>query len=302
MCTAIHTVTRAKLFGRTLDLETSYGESVVITPRAFPFSFLRQDPMTRHAAMIGTAHLFEGQPLYYDAVNEYGLAIAALRFADCAVYRHPLSGMRNVASFELIPWILGQCTDVEEALVLLRQTNLLSDSVHPSLPATPLHWLIADRGRAVTAEPLAEGLRLTDNPLGILTNSPDFFHHTAYLAVSEALPGGYGSVARFCRAAYAEEHTLHEGGPTEEISRFFHVADTVFQPCGYRRTETGEPIRTQYVSCADLSTGTYYFTTYRCRRIRSLSLREHPLDGKRLLTVPMAGDEDVLALKATPHA
>ena len=192
MCTAIHTVTRAKLFGRTLDLETSYGESVVITPRAFPFSFLRQDPMTRHAAMIGTAHLFEGKPLYYDAVNEYGLAIAALRFADCAVYRHPLSGMRNVASFELIPWILGQCGNITEAEALLHKLNLAELPFSKELPLSPLHWLISDGKRSLTLECTAEGLQIYENPVGVLTNNPPFpmqlFHLSNYLNITRIYP------------------------------------------------------------------------------------------------------------------
>ena len=39
MCTAISFQTKDHYFGRTLDLHYSYDESVVITPRNYPFHF-----------------------------------------------------------------------------------------------------------------------------------------------------------------------------------------------------------------------------------------------------------------------
>ena len=65
MCTAISYNTDEFYFGRNLDYEFSYGESVVVTPRRFPFNGLKD-----HYAMIGMAHMCDGFPLYYDGFNE----------------------------------------------------------------------------------------------------------------------------------------------------------------------------------------------------------------------------------------
>ena len=70
MCTAATYQTKDFYFGRTLDYEFSYGEEVVITPRNFPLAFSCQGTMESHHAMIGIAHVAEGCPLYYEAVNE----------------------------------------------------------------------------------------------------------------------------------------------------------------------------------------------------------------------------------------
>ena len=80
MCTAISYVTKDHYFGRNLDMEFSYDETVTITPRNYPFFFAEGTEMRRHYAMIGVAYVVGGYPLYYDAVNEKGLCMAALSF------------------------------------------------------------------------------------------------------------------------------------------------------------------------------------------------------------------------------
>ena len=80
MCTAATYQTKDFYFGRTLDYECSYGECVTVTPRRYPFSFRHMGRLDAHYAMIGMAHVADGYPLYYDAVNEAGLGMAGLNF------------------------------------------------------------------------------------------------------------------------------------------------------------------------------------------------------------------------------
>lgn len=77
MCTAVSYHTKDHYFGRNLDFECSYGESVTITPRRFLFSLPEGAEFRTKYAMIGMAHVAEGTPLYYDVVNEKGLAMQA---------------------------------------------------------------------------------------------------------------------------------------------------------------------------------------------------------------------------------
>ena len=107
MCTAAAFQTKDFYFGRTLDYECSYGECVTVTPRRYPFSFRHMGRLDAHYAMIGMAHVADGYPLYYDAVNEAGLGMAGLNFVGNAQYAEVREGKENVAQFELIPWILG---------------------------------------------------------------------------------------------------------------------------------------------------------------------------------------------------
>ena len=73
MCTAISYKSKDTYFGRNLDLERGYGESVVITPRNYEFKMRCVNSLKTHYAMIGMATVVNNVPLYYEATNEFGL-------------------------------------------------------------------------------------------------------------------------------------------------------------------------------------------------------------------------------------
>ena len=123
MCTAATYKTKDFYMGRTLDYEFSYGEQITITPRNYEFDFRFAGKIKSHYALIGMAFVAEGYPLYYDAINEKGLGMAGLNFSGYADYKKIEEGKENVSPFEFIPWVLGQCSTVDEAKKLLK--NLL---------------------------------------------------------------------------------------------------------------------------------------------------------------------------------
>jgi len=90
MCTAATYKTKDFYFGRTLDYEFSYGEEIVIMPRNYPIPFRFEETDRKHYAIIGTAHVADGYPMFYDAVNEKGLGMAGLNFVGNAVYRQEI--------------------------------------------------------------------------------------------------------------------------------------------------------------------------------------------------------------------
>jgi len=175
MCTAISFKTNNHYFGRNLDLEYSYEESIAIAPRNYPFIFRKEATMEQHYALIGVAYIHSDYPLYYDAVNEEGLGMASLNFPGNAVYQSEKDQMYNITPYELIPWVLGNCKSVQEAKEILKKTNLLKVSFNKELPLTPLHFLISDREESIVVEPMQEGLCIFNNPIKVLTNIC-FFH------------------------------------------------------------------------------------------------------------------------------
>ena len=134
MCTAVSLKMKEHYFGRNLDLEYSYDQRVIITPRKHPFFFRRAGDCINHPAIIGVGIIRDNVPLYFDAVNEKGLAVAALSFPGFAVYSQEALGCDNILPFEFIPWILGQCSSVQEAKQLLAGTNLINISFSEQLP------------------------------------------------------------------------------------------------------------------------------------------------------------------------
>ena len=194
MCTAVTFHGRDGFYmGRTLDYERSFGEQVVVTPRRFPLRFRHGETLEEHYALVGMAHVAEGWPLYYDAVNEKGLGMAGLLFPESGRYGPPWPGWRNAASFELIPWVLGRCATAVEAWELLAETRVTEEGFSPALPTSPLHWLAADEKDCFAAEPTAAGLVLRDDPAGVLTNEPPLDVQLSRLRDYRALSAGDGA-------------------------------------------------------------------------------------------------------------
>ncbi|MBO7251164.1 MAG: choloylglycine hydrolase [Oscillospiraceae bacterium] len=308
MCTAITYQTRDFYFGRTLDMEYSYSEEVTVMPRAYPLTFRRRETIAEHYGMIGMAHVIRNYPLYYDAVNEKGLAMAGLNFAGNAVYGAILPGKENITHFELIPWILGTCASVKEAKQRLEKTNLTDDGFCEDFPAAQLHWLLADRDQAVTLERVASGLRIYENPMGVLTNNPPFDRQLEnlrrYTHLSSREPSGIGTVqsrgmgalglpgdltssSRFVRAVFVKENAVSGFAEQESVGQFFHILGAVEQVKGCCRLEDGSYEKTVYTACCNADKGIYYYTTYENRGITAVDLFRENLEGNYLKRYPL---------------
>lgn len=298
MCTAVIYRGDGHFFGRTLDLEYHFDEEVVVTPRDHPFRPQYGGGLARHYAYIGMATVVDDTPLYYDGVNEMGVAVAALRFADYAHYTpHDIGLKHALTSYEILPFLLSQAKSARDGVRLLKGYVITDLSYHEAYPATPLHWMIADKACAYVVEPLAKGVTITDNPLGVLTNAPDFatqmmsYQPYAHLTPAwrsqgaKGLPGNWTSSARFIRAAFLNAH-LTKGGERN----FFLMMDSLAVPPGASITEDGKPTETVYTACCNLETGEYFYHTQGGRKIRSHRLGAACLDGCEIQRYPLRYD------------
>lgn len=314
MCTAISWRGKHHYFGRNLDLEYHYEEQIVITPRNFPLSFRLQGINSNHYAMIGTATVAQGYPLYYEATNEKGLSMAGLNFPKNAVYQ-PVSPKKvNIAPFELIPWILSQCSDTNSAYAALQQINLVHLPFSSDLPLSPLHWIISDSQRSITAEPMADGLKIYENPVGVLTNNPPFPYHmqrlSDFMGLSPkqatdhfspdgflrpysngmgamGLPGDFSSASRFVKATFVKLNSVSAASDAGDISQFFHMLRCVEMPRGCVIMQDGRYEITMYSSCCDTDMGIYYYATYESNQIHAVNMYNENLDADALIPYPM---------------
>lgn len=308
MCTAVTYKTKDFYFGRTLDFDVSYGEKTVVMPRNFDLKF-REDVGVKYA-MIGTAIIAAGYPLFFDAVNETGLCAAGLRFEGNAYYREVKKGAFNVAQFEFIPWILGRCENITEAKEVISGVNITNETFDKWLPPSPLHWIIADKNGAVTVEAVKDGIKIYDNPVGVLTNNPPFEYQMQNLCNFASLspkqpenlfgaplelysrgmgalglPGDLSSQSRFVRASFARRFTKICEGERESVCQAFHILDFVSQPLGCCETEAGLEY-TSYAVCYNANKGIYYFKPYFGNRVVAVDMRNEDLTGKKLEVFP----------------
>lgn len=320
MCTAATYKTKDFYFGRTLDYEFSYGDEVVVTPRNYPFSFRDAGEMQSHYAIIGMAFVTQNTPLYYDAMNEKGLCMAGLNFVGNAVYRKPEAGKDNVAQFEFIAWILGQCADVKAARAKLQNLNLTDTPFSAELPVAQLHWILADRDEAITVESVKDGLKIYENPVGVLTNNPPFpeqmFRLNDYMHLSPkspenhfaenlplytysrgmgamGLPGDLSSQSRFVRVAFTKMHAVSGNSESESVSQFFHILGSVDQQRGCCDVGEGKYEITIYTSCCNADKGIYYYNTYENHQISGVDMHKENLDGTALVRYPLVTGEQI---------
>ena len=320
MCTAATYRTKDHYFGRTLDYEVSYGEEVVVTPRNFPFHFRHMGGLSSHYAIIGMATVAGEYPLYYDATNEKGLSMAGLNFPGNADYKPLAAGKENVATFELIPWLLGQCATVAEAKVHLAEINLANTPFSEMFPVSPLHWILADRNEAITIESVKSGLQIYENPVGILTNNPPFDYQmtnlTNYMSLSTeppenhfsdqldltpysrgmgmlGMPGDLSSASRFVRAAFTKLHSISGDTESESISQFFHILGSVDQQRGCCEVTDGKYEITLYTSCCNATKGIYYYTTYENHQISAVNMHHENLDADVLIRYPVITEQNI---------
>ena len=319
MCTAITYKTKDHYFGRTLDLEYTYEEQVTITPRNYEFKFRTKDSLKNHYAIIGMATVADDYPLYYEATNEYGLSMAGLRFAGNAVYFKSESGKDNIASFELIPYLLCRCKTVMQARALLRNLNLTDTPFSEAYPPSPLHWLLADRHETLTLECTADGMHIYPNEVGVLTNNPPFpfqmLHLSQYLNVTVkepknrfsdkidlspysrgmgamGLPGDLSSASRFVRAAFVKLNAAPKEGEEKCVSQFFHILSSTEQQEGC--VEVGERLeRTEYSSCVNCDRGIYYYRMYDNSQITAVDMFAENLEQSELISFPLVKTQQI---------
>ena len=272
MCTAIGWQGKHFMFGRNLDLEYGFRERVTQVARGSLLRFAAMPPARTAYAMLGMAAEEGGFPLFAEAVNERGLCAAGLYFphsarmraagdmrkgersaeekaaaagdiqgAEGAAAERAAAAGRAVAPHEMVAALLARCADTRQARAFLQGAEVVSIP-YKTYPVPALHWLVADRYGSFVAEPAEGGLRLYEDPAGVLANEPPFpfqlhnLHAYRHLTAAEpacgfgmplkalyhgtggvGLPGDATSPSRFVRAAFyrANSRPFAEAGEGE---------------------------------------------------------------------------------------
>lgn len=246
--------------------------------------------------------------------------MAGLNFVGNAVYQAVEADRDNVAQFEFIPWILGQCADLDEVRALLDRMNLVGTPFSEQLPSAQLHWIIADRNASITVECMADGMHIHENPVGVLTNNPPFetqmFLLNNYQGLSPkqpentfaeqlqlqsysrgmgalGLPGDLSSASRFAKVAFTKMNSKSGDSEAESISQFFHILGSVDQQRGCCEVADGKYEITLYTSCCNADKGIYYYTTYENHQITGVDMHHCDLDGSELFRYPLVQGEQI---------
>ena len=313
MCTAIKFNDR--FFGRTLDFERSFGEEILITPR----EKLKILHSGNRYSMVGVGVLGDGKPLYFDAINEWGLSAAALNFSHFAVYSKEIHE-NSVKSSDLIGFVLGLCRNVREARAMLDKINIIPNKCYSS-EQSGLHWIFSDKVDCITVESVKGGLKIYDNPVGVMTNAPEFPYHLTRLADFSALeaanpesrfihsplysrgmgaiglPGDFSSSSRFIRATFIKQNISFENkNSSDNAASLIGVLGCMAVPRGSVLTDGGDAVMTLYTSVMDMDDPSCYLSTSTCRAVKRVRLSDRLSLGDSIISIPLYSEETIVDL------
>nr|WP_320024409.1 choloylglycine hydrolase family protein [uncultured Acetobacterium sp.] len=310
MCTSLTLTTTNQIntLARTMDFAFLLDPELIFIPRKFPL-VSEVDQMERSVkyAMMGIGRNL-GTYIFADGLNETGLACASLYFPGYAEYNDSaIPGKTNLAPHEIVGWLLTNFSTLEEVKSAIPQLNIVSTPLKIMNVITPLHWIITDKtGNTIVIEPMKDGIMIHDNPLGVMTNSPDFNWHLTnirnYIGVSPnktgsiqlngvtfspfgagagsfGLPGDFTPPSRFLRALFGREAINPINNEEECINAAFHILASVDIPKGSVITDDGIDF-TQYTACMVCNTGTYYYKTYDNNQIARVCLFNEDFEAK----------------------
>ncbi len=264
-----------------MDLDYHFGEKIVITPRCYKIKLKHEKAIEHHYAMIGTATLKNGYPLYAEGANEKGLCISAQNFPGNAYYHKTTSeGALNLAPYEVILYVLSNFATVADAKKQLKSLRIVDTPFDDETPTTPLHFFIADENESITLEPTKNGTKIYKNPVGILTNNPPFEKHLEALenyahlipkipqknATSlgldlQGLPGDFSSSSRFIRLSILKKYMQEPQNKDATLSAVFRLMSAVSIPKGLVKAKGADEHYTTYTCVINATKGIYYLST-----------------------------------------
>ena len=147
-------------------------------------------PFKINYSILGLSFQHQGAPFYSipDGVNEFGLSASTQRLTDYCVY----STLEEVEAAEKFPlksgqfllWVLGNCRDTYEVEEKIKDVGIVDVTIDNQNPGEPRHFLFTDKsGRTIVVEPDKKlAFSVYENPIGVMTNSPNFNWHLTNLS------------------------------------------------------------------------------------------------------------------------
>lgn len=327
MCTSLNFLSKQgdNFLCRTMDFGFNLDGRPVVIPRRqhFKSDASKQGYETKYA-FIGTGRNI-GSYILVDGVNEKGFSGAALYLNGETSYQNSgTPGKINLASHELLNWILGNIQDCKELKNNLNYLNIVSATNALLKIVAPLHWIFTDRtGACYILEINSKGMHYIKNPVGVLTNSPDFNWHLKnlnnYIQLQPqqhpsrkygqykisgigsgtgglGLPGDYTSPSRFIRAVFLKENSIDV--PTSQvINSLIHILNSVEIPKGIKLTKQNIISYTQYRSYLDTGNLVYYIQPYDNQNLYQIKLTKKLIYRKKPYEFPIFHKQEAYNLE-----
>jgi choloylglycine hydrolase len=315
-CTSFQLIAKdgSKVYARTMEFQFPLGSELVVLPRQS--KFLATGPNNKNGASWTSKYAVVGlngfgKPLIIDGMNEKGMAGGILYFPDHAIYSNPnaVDPEKAMAPWEFMSWALMNFATVAEVKKALPQIAVITIK-QPDLDVVPpFHYVLHDAtGAVLVIEPINGKLVATDNPFGVMTNSPPFDWHINNLgnyvklnpmepdpikatgAGFLGMPGDSTSPSRFIRALTYSATVIPANNPDENVRLAEHILHNFDIPRGsIRTTINGKTFleETQWSVISDLQNKRFYFSTYDHQPLRMVDFSQIDLNTKSPTIIPI---------------
>jgi choloylglycine hydrolase len=309
-CTGIRLVAKdgGVVAARTLEFGFDLHSEVMVVPAGTAFTGTLPDG--GKGISYKTKYGFAGangmgMPAIIDGLNDQGLYVGLFYFPGYATYADATkdNAARAMAPHEYANWLLGNFSTVEEVKANFNKVVLVPVVLEAIEQAAPVHFVVYDRsGKSVVIEPLDKSLKIYDNPLGVMTNSPTYDWHMTNLrnyvnltatnvppisldglklaqfgqgSGMRGLPGDFTPPSRFVRAVAFSQSAIRSDTAAQAVLQAFHILNNFDIPLGaVREMDNGQmhAEATTWTSASDLKNLRWYFRTYDDQSIRSVDL------------------------------
>lgn len=196
-----------------------------------------------------------------EGLNEQGLTFSVLAYGGASGPRdNAARTTAMLAAIDLGAWVLGLFASVAEVKEALSKRTIILTSIAPLHGAkTPFHFVVHDAsGKSLVIEFANGEQRVYDNPVGVMTNGPEFSWHLTNLGnytflnnqdhstsrfgefdvtqpdagiATAGLPSSNTSVGRFVRAVY---YSTYAERPADDqaIRALAHIMNNFDRPKG----------------------------------------------------------------------
>ncbi|WJJ93328.1 linear amide C-N hydrolase [Neopusillimonas aromaticivorans] len=254
--------------GRTMELPMELPYEVTYFPVGSKFdSQVKAHPELDYASKYAFVSVTVPDPVtkglkVVEGINEAGMSFSLLAFASTEGPRDMVEKTRAVLSaIDLGAWTLSNFKNVAEVKAALAKQPVLVTALLPlGVLKTPFHYTLHDAAGASIVIEFSQGKQhVIDNPIGVMTNGPEFQWHQTNLnnytflnnkdqskltlngvtlqqpdsgIATVALPASNTSVGRFVRAVYYSQFAEKAKTPDEAVLTLSHVMNNFDRPRG----------------------------------------------------------------------
>jgi choloylglycine hydrolase len=321
--------------GRTVEFGMYLNPSILVVPKNYDFKGTLPDgsPGLNYRSKYAAVGLVAfSAPQILDGMNEKGLTAAIFFFPGYASYTTvtPENKNQGLSPADFSNWILTQFASVDEVKAALKSVVITPTPIKNWGGVPPFHYIVYEKsGKSIVIEPVNGQLKVYDNPIGVITNSPTFDWHLTnlsnYINLSpnnapvptvdglklkqlgqgsglHGLPGDFSPPSRFVRAAIFETTAVPSDNAEKTVFQVFHILNQFDIPVGSVREVQKNQIATDYTiitSVKDPQNLKYYFKTYDNQSIQMINLAAFDANATTLKEVAIQNTQSVADVSAS---